>query len=67
MHGAELERFRAQVAPIGTFWRSHATGQVWQLVEREGNGVLLQLPGTKRHKSGLLHNLLRGYRQCFPS
>lgn len=67
MHAAELERFRRQVAPVGTYWRSQTHGQVWQLVEREGSGVLLQMPGTSRFKSGLLCNLLKGYRQCLPS
>lgn len=61
VHAAALEALRDTAAPIGSLWRGRNTGEVWQLIERDGNTVLLHLPGTHRHKSGLLVNLLGNY------
>lgn len=61
VHTAALEAMRETAAPMGSHWRSRSTGEVWHLIERTGSTVLLHLPGTRRHKSGLLHSLLINY------
>lgn len=60
VQAAALDAMRETAAPIGSHWR-RSTGEVWQLVERTGATVLLHLPGTRRHKSGLLQHLLKNY------
>jgi hypothetical protein len=66
VHTAALEAMRDTAAPIDSHWRSRSTGEVWRLIERTGATVLLQLPGTRRHKSGLLHSLLTNYTKETP-
>lgn len=61
-HRGQLEALRTTAAPIGSRWRN-AAGEVWELIERTEATVLLHMPGTRRHKSGLLARLLRDYRR----
>lgn len=65
-HAAALEAMRDTAAPIGSYWRSRNDGATWRLIERTGGTVLLHLPGTRRHKSGLLHLLLKHYERAHP-
>lgn len=58
IHEAQQEALRDLSAPIGSRWQREP-GAVWELVERNGSAVLLR--SEHRHKSGLLHNLLKYY------
>lgn len=69
IHEAAQEAMRDTVAPIGSRWvNAKRPAEVWELVERNGSGVLLRMSqdGTRRHKSGLLHNLLGHYTRVRP-
>lgn len=66
VHAAALEAMRDTIAPVGSCWRHKTSDEVWQVVERTQATVLLRLPGTTRHKSGLLHLLLDSYTRETP-
>lgn len=66
VHDAALEAMRDLAAPPRSVWSRNADGEVWHLVERTAGTVLLRLPGTRRHKSGLLATLLLNYTRIAP-
>lgn len=57
-HAAALADIRTAAAPIGSHWRHRGTGEVWRVMAHRLDAVILKIPGTTRHKCGLVAHLL---------